>query len=1019
MKVLYLANQHRVAEVAARGLYAMASGVAVTWVRSHNAAFSWVQANRDAAVIVAETELQDQHAALFVERIRGLGLLIPIVLVIPAQSAAPAAALTAGADGYVHDGPSLETDLPRIVIAAIERVRARRDLFVRKLTDLEARHAEVVQRLASTEEARRQTEQRAATELAATAARLAAVQAQHTASLVREAKVCASLQERLFELEAKLRDANDHRAAESTAATDQLLKRHVEFTASLAQAADVRETLANELSVATAALDEARRARATDAAAAAGQLAKREAELGAALQDAAAGRAALERALGDARAAAAEAAHRSAAELDAAVQRQAAVEERLAREEDARTVVERNLALAETARQDLEQRYASELAAAAMRLAEAQSRCDTAMTESAQLARREAELVETLTAETTARGAAERELAASRAESVNARQRFLHAISAHRQRTRATLTQLEVQLAEARADSHRQLATRDEDIRHLHGERDTLRDSLDAAQEQVHLLQTTIEEERQGHDRASLASESELHRLSAEADRLRESLDQVQQAFQRLDQIAGVHAVERARLEKAVAERDTTLAAETARHAAAQQAAERAFHEREESLRLALEASSRDVARLHHETSTLADELDAARATADARRADAERLPALQSGLEAARKAWRRQFERAPFGLCECTRAGIITRVNHSFARLLGYRNTDELIGVNLATMAAGCPDDLRWLIDRAARSGKTETAESTWKPSDRPRLVLRLQALATTNDSLEIVVEDVTTLRSLENRLRRSRRMEAVGRLAAEIGVTGDALLRDVASDGERWVAETDGDAARRQGIARLLTDVRRARSVLQQFVVFANAQTRALEPVSVPRVLRDLQPVLQQVAGDGITFAFPNTSGSFEIDVDVERVERLFVNIARYARERMPHGGQVRVDLSTAVVGARLLARYSSVRPGPHVLMTVAALAAVDGPDAGGDRSSADDPGVDVGALAALIADCGGHLWIEAERSGNLLLKIHLPQRADADSVGSDAAVSARPSRGRRLTAWLRGKSEALNKS
>src|SRR5262249_42206805 len=149
----------------------------------------------------------------------------------------------------------------------------------------------------------------------------------------------------------------------------------------------------------------------------------------------------------------------------------------------------------------------------------------------------------------------------------------------------------------------------------------------------------------------------------------------------------------------------------------------------------------------------------------------------------------------------------IVTRVNHSFARLLGYRNTDTLVGVNLATEASGRPDDLRWLIDRAARSGKTETIESTWTRKGRPRLVLRLQALMTTNDSLEIVVEDVTTVRALEDRLRRSQRMEAVGRLAGEIGVTCDTLLRDVAQDGERRVAEI-GESSERHGVGQLLTE-------------------------------------------------------------------------------------------------------------------------------------------------------------------------------------------------------------------
>jgi signal transduction histidine kinase len=350
---------------------------------------------------------------------------------------------------------------------------------------------------------------------------------------------------------------------------------------------------------------------------------------------------------------------------------------------------------------------------------------------------------------------------------------------------------------------------------------------------------------------------------------------------------------------------------------------------------------------------------------------------------------------------------------------LLGYRNADQLIGINVATMAFECPDDLRWLIDRAVRTGKTETAECAWTPRHRPRLVLRLQALVTTNDSLEIVVHDVSNIRGLEGRLHRSQRMEAVGRLAAEIGVTCDTLLRDVAADGERWMAEVGSDVPQRQRAGQLLAEVRRARTVLQQFVVFAREQRRALEPVSLPLLLRELQPELQQVVGDEIRWILPKTSGSFEIDANGERVERVFVNLARYARERMTSGGQIAVDLSAAIVGARLSAKYPNVRPGRHVLITIAEMARGGGHDERDrDRSGADDPGVGVGVLAELIADCGGHLWINAE-PGNLLLKIHLPQRVVMDSEDSQIDASARPGRGARWTDWLRGKSEALAKS
>src|SRR5690606_5662338 len=108
-------------------------------------------------------------------------------------------------------------------------------------------------------------------------------------------------------------------------------------------------------------------------------------------------------------------------------------------------------------------------------------------------------------------------------------------------------------------------------------------------------------------------------------------------------------------------------------------------------------------------------------------------------------------------------------------------------------------------------------------------------------------------------------------------------------------------------------------------------------------------------------------------------------------------PQGGRVRIDLATTVVGRRFLARYPNVRPGPHVLITISevrrAAAAVA---AGGAAPALPDPmdtlarpGVDLGALLGLVGGCGGHLWMEAESSGNMTIRIHLPRCAPETGV------------------------------
>ena len=302
----------------------------------------------------------------------------------------------------------------------------------------------------------------------------------------------------------------------------------------------------------------------------------------------------------------------------------------------------------------------------------------------------------------------------------------------------------------------------------------------------------------------------------------------------------------------------------------------------------------------------------------------ARQVPSLQKQLEESQTEARQQFEKAPYPLCRCTGDGTITQVNHSLLRLLGHRSADDLQGVDFASVFE-CADDLRWLIERSVSAAAMEPVETTWKTADRRRLHVRLQARIITNGCVEIAAEDITSLREVEHRLSRAHRMEAVGRLASEVAVTCDALLRDVSHGGRQWLAAIATDTALRNQGELLLDDVTRAAGFLRQFAVYGDKQIHALEPVNVQTVLRNLGPVLKRVAGDDIQLVLPKANGPVEVDVEAERVERILINVASYARERMPHGGRIKVDLTTTVLDRRFIDNHPNVRAGAHVLLTV----------------------------------------------------------------------------------------------
>ena len=919
------------------------------------------------------------------------------------------------------------------------------------------------EQLARAEAARLDADERRATELSAAANRLADVQARHEGAVAEHAAALAQAFAARTAVELTLADVEAvHREARQQAETDLAAAagRRAALEAQLAREAETRTALEGQLARAEAARHDADERRATEQSAAASRLADVQAtheaavaEHAAALAQAVAARTAVELTLADVEAVHREARQQAETDLAAAAGRRAALEAQLARDAATRVALEEQLARAEAARHDADRRHTTELAAATRRLADVHAQYETALSEhtaaraaferqladartalddaaevravdaaaaAGHLARREAELgaaveaaavreeelVARIDQGSAMRAALERDLAGSRAESGASRRRLLNLVSAHRRRAREQseqTAQLDARLERERADSERALRARDEDIGQLRLERETLEDTLRATGDQLERVQRTLDQEREVHRRARSTAESELQRASSESDQMRRSLEQVQAAFATLERVASEHATERGSLERVVAERDAQLSAEAARHVAETQAAQAALSQIQETLRETRHAGGAGIARLEREIGALRLELEGTRGEA----------AGLRTELEQSRKDNRRQFERAPYGLCRCTRDGVITHVNHSLVRLLGYRKADDLRNEHFAATVFECSSDLRWLIERSGTSG-TESIEATWKTRDGRRLDVRLQALSTPDGSVEIAVEDITNLRAVERKLHQARRLEAVGRLASEVAVTCDALLRDVARGGEQWLDAVGSDGALRQQGELLLGEVSRAAGFLRQFAAYGSTQLSALDPVDVQRVLRDLEPVLKRIAGDDIELVLPKTSAALEVDVEAERVERVLVNVAGYARERMPHGGRVRIELSTITVGRRFLARYPNVRPGAHALITVTEerRAARQGlpPDvrdepaaADARRPVSDRPGVDVGVLLELVGTSGGHLWMDAAPSGNMTLKIHLPKRVLDEATGSPEAAAV-PADGRR---------------
>ena len=919
--------------------------------------------------------------------------------------------------------------------------------FTARLSAADEAELALRSRLASVEAELRQTIERHSAETNDSALRLADQQAQYTASLSEADDARQALRQQLASVEAELRSATARYADEIAAAQARLAETREEAEARLAQAAAALVVTENSLAESEAARERAFEEHVAAMTRADDCLADHHQQSESRLAQAAAYANTLEARLTDTVATLQHLQQQSASErqeaLEAALRRQAEFDGQLAEAAANQRTLGDQLRRVEIAFEEARTRHELEISDAATRFAGAQERSDIRLAQAdtaikvAESKRAEAlaaldRVVRQATAERQAaaedarqrhakfdlnlreeverRLSVEKDLYDTRMAFEEARLQFVNEMAATTERRLENEARIEAQTAAERAAWERERTKADDQIRQLQAEAERLHQSLVAAVQQIRRLESAQQEERTDSERTRLALEGDLARQREDAAALRRTLDQTRSTAQETLLRASEDAAhERTRLEALIADRDRELHEQTSRA----QAAALALAGVEEQLNLSRAAQERDrdaIVRLQDRFEATTQELESTRHQREEFKATASRVPMLQGQIDESRATSRREFEDTPVKRFRCNRTGVILQANGALARMLGYETTGEVQALDFAAAVFESGDELQWLIDRCVPSRASQLIDTTWKMKDGSRIVVRVMAVATGEDVVDLVVEDVTPLRVVEEKLRHAQRMEAVARYGSEVAVTCHSLLAHVKQEGQLWLARMESDVARYQG-QLLFDDVARAAGYLGQLAAYGEEQRNAPEVVEMNKVLRDLAPVLKRVAGDNIDIVLPKATTPFTLDVEARPVERMLVNVAAYGRERMPLGGRLMIDVDAVVVGREFVEKYPNVRPGAHVVLTVNEVRSanrhplVDAALTGSGRAVPvnSNPGVELGTLQALVSDCGGHLWMKAEPPGDMVLKIHLPRRI------LDRSESPAPSIARVRPRWL----------
>ncbi|HJQ27513.1 MAG TPA: PAS domain S-box protein [Blastocatellia bacterium] len=301
-------------------------------------------------------------------------------------------------------------------------------------------------------------------------------------------------------------------------------------------------------------------------------------------------------------------------------------------------------------------------------------------------------------------------------------------------------------------------------------------------------------------------------------------------------------------------------------------------------------------------------------------RKQAEQLARLQaSALQAAANA-----------IVITDKRGKITWANPAFASLTGYA-TEEVLGKHPNLLKSGKQDrDFYKRLWHTVLSGQVWQGELINRRKDGSLYFEEQTITPVTNEAGEItnfvaIKQDVSKRTQLEDQLRQSQKMEAIGRLAGGVAHDFNNLLTVIVGYSQMGLDALGPDNPARLSIAEVLRAGQRAAALTNQLLAFSRKQVFQPKVFSLNETIADLQKMLCRLIGEDINLITALERDGCFVESDPGQLQQVIMNLVVNARDAMPDGGQLTINTSSVNIDAASAARCEGLAPGRYVMLSV----------------------------------------------------------------------------------------------
>ncbi len=252
---------------------------------------------------------------------------------------------------------------------------------------------------------------------------------------------------------------------------------------------------------------------------------------------------------------------------------------------------------------------------------------------------------------------------------------------------------------------------------------------------------------------------------------------------------------------------------------------------------------------------------------------------------------------------------GVIQYVNPAFQRITGYTG-EEVVGENTRFLKSGKHDPgfyrEMWSVLQRGEvwSGRFENRRKDGALYEEEAAISPVRDASGRIVHFVAVKRDVTRERQMEEQLRQSQKMEAIGRLAGGVAHDFNNLLTAITGYSDLLLHRVEGDSPLRGDIELIRKAGERAASLTRQLLAVSRRQVLLPKVLDLNTVVAGMEAMLRRVIGEDISLSTVPAPDLWRTKADPGQVEQVLLNLAVNAREAMPKGGHLTIETRNIVL-------------------------------------------------------------------------------------------------------------------